>query len=935
MLETGRLGIFSTRWLRNSFLASLAFLPLVGQGSETTLKLAKATPEQAEFFENKVRPLLAESCFSCHGGDPKKEPKAGLVMTSLKGMLRGGDSGPSLVPGDLEKSLIIEAVRYRNEDMSMPPKKPLSPEKVGILEQWVQSGAPWPGFEGEIALAGEGSEEPYDWDKFRREHWSFQPIDKPSVPESKGSDWPAGDLDRFVLSKLKEEGLAPNPRAEKRILLRRAYLDLLGLVPTPEEARAFMEDDSPGAFVRLVDRLLDSEHYGERWARHWLDVARYSDGLGGFGDGQDLPGAWRYRDWVVKALNEDMPFDEFARRQIAGDCLEDESKDPVATGFFAIGPTYKGDGGDAEATNAAKAETLSDRVDTFSRAFLGLTAACARCHDHKFDPISIKDYYSLAGIFNNSRLNLNHPLGTKEEIDAHNQGNAAVKKKQDELNAWSAEVREDGMRAHMRESADHLLALYHYHRQRKEEGGIADRNQYAKENGIDPKRLDQWERTLKDVRNKGKFPLLAVWFEKSPLDEKTEAKEEELAESARALGDRVVAILDDLDEKDVKWREDRKAQGKKLARPKADKDDLTFLNHLRSGPCKIGNPDELGEEFRQRHKAMRDAVALARKEVPPKPPSAHVLNEGGSSDMNVALRGDLAKKGEVVPRRFLRVLAGDDSPIFKEGSGRRQLAAAVTDSTNPLTARVIVNRVWQWHFGKALVGTPSNFGILGEKPSHPKLLDWLASTFVEEGWSLKKLHRKILLSAAWRMSSAHDEAKFAKDGDNRFLWRMNPRKLDAENWRDSLLVASGELDPAIGGAPTTNILGSPRRTLYSKISRSGDRFDSDAFLRLFGFPAPQSTSAKRAVATVPQQYLFMMNSPFMQKRAQALAQSLQEEKDPGERIRRLYQRLYSRSPVGGEMELGLAFVEDGEDPNRVWAQYAHVLLSSHEFMQIQ
>jgi len=916
-------------------IACIMLIPAFVQAAETKVTMAKATPEQATFFENKVRPLLSESCFRCHGGDPKKEPKAGLTLTSLEGMLVGGESGPALVPGNLDKSRIIEAVRYRNDNMAMPPKKPLPPEKVKILEEWVQSGAPWPGFEGELVVQDEDSGEPYDWEKFRKEHWAFQPVAKPTSPPVQNGKWARGDLDRFVLAKLEAEGLKPNPQADKRILLRRAYLDLLGLVPKPEEVSAFMADDSSDAFAKLIDRLLDSEHYGERWARHWLDVARYSDGLGGFGDGQDLPGAWRYRDWVVKALNEDMPFDEFARRQIAGDCLEEESKDPVATGFFAIGPTYKGDGGDAEATNAAKAETLSDRVDTFSRAFLGLTAACARCHDHKFDPISIKDYYSLAGIFNNSRINLNHPLGTKEEIDAHNAGNAAVKKKQDELNAWSAEVRENGMRKLMRQAKDHLLALYRYHRQREEEGGIADRNKYATENGIEPKRLDQWERVIKDGRNKGKFPLLATWFEKFPLDEKTEATEKELTEPVTSFHERIVAILDGLDEKDLKWRQDMKSQGKKLARPKASKEDLTFLNHLRGGPCKIGNPDELGGEIKEKHKVMRDAVALSRQDVPPKPPTAHVLNEGGSSDMNVALRGNLAKKGEVVPRRFLRVLAGDDSPVYKQGSGRKELAAAVTDSTNPLTARVIVNRVWQWHFGQAIVGTPSNFGILGEKPSHPKLLDWLASTFVEEGWSLKKLHRKILLSATWQMSSAHDEAKFAKDGDNRFLWRMNPRKLDAEIWRDSLLVASGELDSTIGGAPTTNILGSPRRTLYSKISRSGDRFDSDAFLRLFGFPAPQSTSAKRAVATVPQQYLFMMNSSFMQKRAQALAQTLQKEKEPGDRIRILYQRLYSRLPAPEEAEIGLAFVESGSDPNKIWAQYAQVLLSSHEFMQIQ
>ncbi len=913
----------------------LAALCAVGSPIEKKVMMAKATPDQVSFFESKVRPLLAESCFSCHGGDPKKEPKAGLDMTTLEGLLIGGDSGPALIPRDLDNSLMIEAVRYRNEDMAMPPKKSLPPGKVGILEEWVRSGAPWPGFEGELVVNKKGSGEPYDWGKFKREHWSFQPVVKPIAPSVQDGKWARGDLDRFVQAKLEAEGLQPNPQATKRILLRRAYLDLLGLVPKPNDVRGFMNDDSPVAFAKLVDRLLASEHYGERWARHWLDVARYSDGLGGFGDGQDLPSAWRYRDWVVKAFNEDMPYDEFVRRQIAGDCLEEEFKDPVATGFFAIGPTYKGDGGDTEATNAAKAETLSDRVDTFSRAFLGLTVACARCHDHKFDPISIKDYYSIAGIFNNSRINLNHPIGTKEEIDAHNAGNAMVKRKQDELNAWSAEVREDGMRVLMRQSGDHLLALYRYHLQRNEEGGIFDRNKYAAENGIEPKGLDQWERVLKDGRNKGKFSLLSTWFEKSPLDEKTAATEKELTESINVYREHIVTLLDDLDEKDLQWREDMKAQGKKLPRPKTSKEELTFLNHLRGGPCKIGNPDELGDEFKQKHKALRDEVALARKELPPKPPNAHVLNEGGSSDMNIALRGDLAKKGEVAPRKFLRILTVDDSPIYKKGSGRKELAAAVTDSTNPLTARVIVNRIWQWHFGQAIVGTPSNFGILGEQPSHPELLDWLATTFMEEGWSFKKLHRRILLSATWQMSSAHDETKFAKDGDNRFLWRMNPLKLDAENWRDSLLVASGELDSTIGGAPTTNILGSPRRTLYSKISRSGDRFDSDAFLRLFGFPAPQSTSAKRAVSTVPQQYLFMMNSSFMQKRAQALAQVLQEEKEPEDRIRLLYQRLYSRQPAPEEVEAGLAFVDPASDPKKVWALYAQVLLSSHEFMQIQ
>ncbi|MBT3570588.1 MAG: DUF1549 domain-containing protein, partial [Opitutae bacterium] len=393
-----------------------------GSPIEKKVMMSKATPDQVSFFESKVRPLLADNCFRCHGGDSNKKPKAGLDLTSLEGLLRGGESGPALVPKELEKSRLIEAVRYRNEDMSMPPKKPLDSAEVKVLEDWVEMGAPWPGFEGEILITSPDFEEPYDWEKFRKEHWSFKPILTQSAPTVKQRDWPRGDLDRFVLSRMEDGNLSPNPQASKRVLIRRAFLDLVGLPPTPDEVKMFLDDSADGAFAKVVDRLLDSERYGERWGRHWLDVARYSDGLGGFGDGQDLPNAWRYRDWVVKALNDDMPYDEFVRRQIAGDALK-HNHDPLATGFFAIGPTYKGDGGDAEATNAAKAETLSDRVDTFSRAFLGLTAACARCHDHKFDPITTKDYYALAGIFNNTRIATAN-IGSPEEVKAYNDAQA-------------------------------------------------------------------------------------------------------------------------------------------------------------------------------------------------------------------------------------------------------------------------------------------------------------------------------------------------------------------------------------------------------------------------------------------------------------------------------------------------------------------------------
>ena len=573
-------------------------------------------------------------------------------------------------------------------------------------------------------------------------------------------------------------------------------------------------------------------------------------------------------------------------------------------------------------------------MDTFSRAFLGLTAACARCHDHKFDPITTKDYYALAGIFNNTRIATAN-IGSPEEVKAYNDAQAAIKKKETEMRFWSDDVRETAMRALMRDSEKYLVELFNYHGQRTLLTGIPDRNNYAKEKGLNPKRLELWERTLKDIRNRAKFSSLEVWFEKLPMKKDSEATEQEIVESAKRFVEQVNGILKALEKKEVEWRSKIASSDKKLGRPRGSKEDETFLNHLRNGPCKIGNVNEMGDDAKAKQKEFQLALDKLKKASPPKPASAHVLAEGGRGDMNVALRGDLAKKGEVAPRKFLRVLAGDDATPYTEGSGRLELAESVVDPSNPLTSRVMVNRIWQWHFGKALVLSPSNFGSLGEKPTHPKLLDWLAGKFMADGWSIKALHRRIMLSATWQMSSAHDDVKFAQDGDNRLIWRMNPRKLDVENWRDSLLFASGELDDTIGGAPTTNILNSPRRTIYSKISRSGDRFASDAFLRLFDFPAPQSTSAQRSESIVPQQYLFMMNSPFMVKRAEALAKELRKVVDHEDRIQAAYERLFNRPVEPPELKAGLAFLGSPEESPAKWSQYSQVLLSSHEFLQIQ
>jgi hypothetical protein len=751
---------------------------------------ADFSAEQIEFFESKVRPLLVQHCYECHSG--KSEIlQGGLRLDGREHAMRGGDSGVAIVAGKPQESLLLQAVRW--ESLEMPPAGKLKPTEIAVLEEWIKIGAPWPADAktGESAAA-KTAVNGYDWDKWRREHWAFQPVVKPTPPRVADAAWVKNDIDRFVLARLEHAGLKPAPPAEPRVLVRRIYFDLIGLPPTPAEVEAFIaacQRDRAAAVRELVDHLLESKHYGERWARHWLDVARYSDGHGGFLDGAAHANAWRYRDWVVDALNDDMPFDRFIRLQIAGDIIGDR-RDAVATGFFALGPAYNSDGGDPESVAQAKAETLSDRLDTLSRGMLGLTLACARCHDHKFDPLPQQDYYSLAGIFNNTNSG-ESPLAAPEMVEAYN--------------------------ARQREITE--------------------------------------------------------------IDQKAKMLRGELEKAKR----------------------------------------------------------EPGEQERQQLEAWANAVAELRKTAPPAYAVAQVLHESGSADMHVAIRGDLRKAGEAAPRRFLRILAGDQAPRFDAGSGRKQLAEAVADAKNPLTGRVFVNRVWMHHFGEALVRTPTNFGALGERPTHPELLDWLAATFVESGQSVKTLHRTIMSSAAYQMSSRFDEDAFRIDGDNRLNWRMNPRRLDVEAWRDALLSATGELDLRVGGEPTDQIE-SHRRTLYFKVSRNGDVFRTDEFVRLFDFPIMRATVDRRPTSVVPQQFLFLMNSPFMVERSKTLARRLiQASGTDDERIRLAYSWLYQRPATDEELAIGREFLAASEGSGRLspLEQYAQVLLGSNEFMYLQ
>ena len=743
--------------------------------------------EQIEFFETHVRPLLVAQCYDCHSTDAP-ELKAALYVDSREGMLKGGDSGPAVVVGKPAESLLIDAVKYKS--LEMPPKRKLSKPQIAALEKWVEMGAPWPQVTSSPGVQHKSPE--IDWVQARRSHWAWQPVKRPSVPDGEPNQ-STHPIDRWIAARRAKAGLQAAPPAEPHILVRRMYVDLIGVPPTPEQVRAFcqaMNEDRDQAVVELVETLLDSPMYGERWGRHWLDVARYSDGFGGFLDNQALPEAWRYRDWVVQALNDDMPIDEFIQLQIAGD-LTDDYRKAVATGFFALGPTYRSDGGDPDSVAQAKGETLDDRMDTLTRGLLGLTGSCARCHDHKFDPIPQRDYYALAGVFNNTAVH-NQPLADDETVQLVQQHNKAV-----------AEL---------------------------------------------DKRIKTLEQTIKK--------------------EKREATAQE---------------------------------SQMLATQKSELDTL-------------------------------------KKNSPPGYKTAHTLRESGSGDMKVAIRGNLRKTGELAPRQFLRILSRNDPVRFTQGSGRAELAAALIDSENPLTARVFVNRVWLHHFGDGLVRTPSNFGTLGEKPTHPLLLDWLASEFVADGWSLKNLHRQIMTSESYQMSSRFDKHGFESDGDNRLLWRMSPRRMDVEAWRDALLTITGELDLTSGGPPQTDITSSKRRTLYAKVSRNGDVFASDQFLRRFDFPLMRATVAKRPKSIVPQQFLFLMNSSFMVERAKSLVARLQKEATTDEaRVRRAYELLYSRPVDTQELLLGLKFLSadssDGELNH--WTRYAQVLLSSNEFMYVR
>jgi hypothetical protein len=780
-------------------------------GLIATCMAALGAPDSTgfDFFEQQIRPVLAERCYGCHSA---KSPRVqgGLYLDTRDGMRKGGNSGPAITPGDPERSLLIKAIRYTDDKLKMPPGKPLSGAEAANFEAWVKMGAPDP--------RSTDAAQPPDPFTQARKFWSFQRPKKARLPDVTNAAWGSAPVDRFILAKLEEKGLSPAPPAGKRILIRRVTYDLTGLPPTPAEIDAFLADGSPDAFAKVVDRLLASPHYGERWGRHWLDVARYSDTTD---RGKRYPYSYTYRDWVVSAFNSDMPYNQFLIEQIAADRLHSADHGSLAAlGFITLGRDPP----------KALPDTIDDRIDVITRGALGLTVTCARCHDHKYDPIPTRDYYSLYGVIANTREPLEPPLlapvSTESDTDRFYEGL---------IRHWEDKIVEYRRKRHAILTAalktPEELARYRSAVEETAAMSNTDVENFARTHDLNLYLLLRWRKTgNEDAMN-------------APLEDFEKLQTEGDSNNLRDLRDHLRDVMTD-------WA-------------------------YRGGP--------------------KRAMAL---EDTPEATAAHVF-----------VRGNANNPGAIAPRQFLAILSESGPRTFSDGSsGRLDLARAIGSDDNPLTARVIVNRLWQYHFGEGLVRSPSDFGARGDRPTHPELLDYLAVRFMEEGWSIKKLHRTILLSNAYQQSSADNPKARDVDPENMLLWRMNRQRMDFEALRDSMLAVAGRLDPAVGGLPYILIAqpADTRRTLYAFI----DRAQLPGVLSSFDFASPEQHSPKRFTTTVPQQALFMMNNPFVAEQAKYLAARVEiaGESDFGKRIERLYGLLFGRSPTADEIRMGRAFI---------------------------
>ncbi|MBI2688235.1 MAG: PSD1 domain-containing protein [Acidobacteria bacterium] len=834
----------------------------------------------AEFFETKIRPLLATHCHACHTGGAL----GNLRLDSREGILKGGKSGRVVIEGKPENSLLIEAVKRTHVRLKMPPVGALSRDEVAALEEWIRIGLPWPEkVENVQATKSVITSE-------QKAFWSFQPL-KPATAEP---------IDKFVNAKLAAAKITPARRADSRTWLRRVTYSLTGLPPTPEDADSFAAHPDK---ARAIDRLLASPQYGERWARHWLDLARYSDGELAASTDTPLPNAWRYRDWVIDALNNDLPYNTFVKAQIT----EVPGHIP-GLGFQALGAG------------------ANDQVDVTTKVFLGLTVGCAQCHDHKYDPIPTRDYYSLLGIFRSSQT-YQYALVDEKQVESYKVQKKKVDDLKEILNDYLAEQTKQLIDVFARDTAKYLLATW---KNRPE--------------GLDEETFKRWKTYLADPNKE--HPYLKPWFDllkSSPTEAEVKAEAEKYQQFVLELLDEAKEV----DDKNYVAFGGRKGQKNETTRQYTNIVSLPVLKFYQwrelaykayvtdgfRAPAGVYFYDAkqidrfLGGIAKGYVDKLRAEIKAAEAELPPMYPFLHAVKDAAKpADIKVALRGDPKTPGEVAPRRFLQALCAGEPDSFTQGSGRAQLADAII--AHPLAARVIVNRVWQHHFGKGIVRTPSNFGRMGERPTHPELLDQLAARFVANGWSLKKLHREILLSNTYARATAPN---VDADPDNKLLGHFPlQHRLDMEALRDSVLQVTGQIDTKVGGPSSNFADDNTRRSLYLTVSRT--RLDPS--MALFDFPDANATTDERAVTAGPLQGLYWLNSEFIAKQARLLDERLAKEvgDTPSARIQRAYKLLYSRQPDAAEMRLGVEYLSAAGA--NAWPKYLQALLGSSEFSSV-
>ncbi|WP_339727114.1 PSD1 and planctomycete cytochrome C domain-containing protein [uncultured Gimesia sp.] len=814
--------------------AGLLIAVVVLSVSQVSAAEKQSNPQQIQFFEAKIRPLLIKHCYDCHGAD---EQESGLRVDTFKGIAQGGKAGSLLVPGKPEQSLLITAVKYQSSDLQMPPDEKLSKQEIEDLTNWVKMGAPYPN--ADLSLLRPSSKKGnYDLEK-ERQFWSFQPVKKSALPAVKQKDWVKTPIDQFVLQKLEQAGLTPAKPADKRTLIRRTTFDLTGLPPTPEEIDEFLNDTSPQAFENVVDRLLASPHYGEHWGRHWLDIARYADS-NGLDENIAFGNAWKYRDYVVNALNKDKPYDLFLKEQLAGDLLEpaknveERNERLTATGFLSLGPKVLAEVDETK----MEMDIIDEQINTIGVSLMGMTIGCARCHDHKFDPISAHDYYGMAGILKSTKT------------------------------------------------------MEHY------------------------KKIARW--------HENSLATEAELKEQADWDQNIKAEETKIAALVKSENERLL-----------------KEGGKDFKLPKKPEPSYS-------------------KDAKAELKTIRDKVASLKKERP-EVPTALGATEREIIDVPIHIRGSHLTLGDTVPRHVPVVLSPQSQkPFSKEQSGRLKFAEWLTSRDHPLASRVFVNRVWRWHFGKGIVATPDNFGKLGAKPTNQPLLDWMAASLMDEGWSIKKLHRMILLSNTWQMSSEFNEKAASIDPENSLMWRVDVRRLDAESIRDSILSVSDGLDPTMGGSLLTV---ENRAFVFNHESKDAVTYDFNrrsiylpvirnhlfGMFMLFDYADASVLNGNRSSTTVAPQALFLLNSHLVEEASQRMADEVlhQTALSPEQKIQQLFLKSFGRVPTELEVSKSLQFLDELDNElqaeqtdsekriHRSWQVLCQSLFASSEFIYLR